>query len=111
MSIDRRRSARVEILGRVHGHSVSHDAAVTVRELSLGGMAIETAFSFPVGAVHQFKLTLGDGAHVLLSGQARHSRPVTSPNASARFVTGFEFVDDDAAGGSSPVGDLMNKIR
>jgi PilZ domain len=110
MSIDRRRSTRVEILGRVHGHSVSHDAAVTVRELSLGGMAIETAFSFPVGAVHQFKLTLGDGAHVLLSGQARHSRPVTSPNASARFVTGFEFVDD-AADGSPTVGDLMDKIR
>jgi PilZ domain-containing protein len=110
MSIDRRRSARVELVGQVHGHAMSLDVPVTVRELSLGGMAIETPFSFPVGAVHQFKLMLGDGAHVLLNGQARHCRALTTPNASSKFVTGFEFVDE-AHDGSQTVGELMNKIR
>ena len=47
MSDDRRRSARVEILGRVRGHAVSLDTAVKVRDISLVGMAIETPFAFP----------------------------------------------------------------
>ena len=48
MSIERRRSPRVELVGRLHGHDVSLDVPVVVRELSLGGMAIETTFSFPI---------------------------------------------------------------
>jgi hypothetical protein len=110
MSSDRRRSARVEILGKVHGHAVSLDVPVTVRDISLVGMAIETPFSFPVGAVHEFRLMLGDGAHVLLQGQARHCRLLTSPDVTATYLTGFQFVDEETTDGSSPVGDLMNRI-
>lgn len=98
MSIDRRRAARVEILGKVHGHAVSLDAPVTVREISIGGMAIETSFSFPVGGVHEFRLTLGDGAHVLLQGQVRHCRPLTASQETPMFLTGFQFVDEDPSG-------------
>ena len=106
MSNDRRRSARVEILGRVRGHAVSLDTSVIVRDISLVGMAIETPFAFPTDAVHAFRLTLGDGAYVVLQGRARHSRVLTGPDETARYLTGFEFVDD----GPSAVGDLVNRI-
>ena len=64
MSDDRRRSSRVEIVGRIHGHAVSLDVQVEVKEISLGGMALITPFPFPVGAHHEFLLTLGDGSTV-----------------------------------------------
>ena len=108
MSIDRRRSPRIELLGRLHGHVVSLDVPVIVREISLGGMAVETTFSFPVGVVHEFRLTLGDGAHVVLRGQARHSRQVSGRGET--FVTGFQFVDEDTTGHPGAVGDLIDQI-
>ena len=43
-----------EILGRLHGHSVSLDVPVGVREISLRGMAVETALPLPEGAVHEW---------------------------------------------------------
>jgi len=110
MSIDRRRSPRIELLGRLHGHVVSLDVPVIVREISLGGMAVETTFSFPVGVVHEFRLTLGDGAHVLLRGQARHSRSQSARGRTTVYTTGFEFVDEEVGEGSARVGDLIDRI-
>ena len=111
MSNDRRRSARVEILGRVRGHAVLLDTAVIVRDISLVGMAIETPFEFALDTVHDFRLTLGDGAHVVLQARARHSRLLTGADDTANYLTGFEFIDDDAAEGTPSVGDFVNRIR
>jgi hypothetical protein len=110
MPSERRRSTRIEILGRLHGRVVSLDVPVRVREISLGGMAIETAVSFPEGAVHDFRLTLGDGAHLVVRGQARHCRNLAADGETAVYVTGFEFIDDDLGEGQSSVGDLIDKL-
>ena len=110
MSNDRRRSARVEILGRVRGHAVLLDTAVIVRDISLVGMAIETPFEFALDTVHDFRLTLGDGAHVVLQARARHCRLLTAAADTTNYLTGFEFVDD-AAEGTPSVGDFVNRIR
>ena len=48
MSSDRRHSPRIEILGRLHGHTVAFDVPVTVREISLDGappLGLEAASS------------------------------------------------------------------
>ena len=73
---------------------VSLDVPVDVIEMSLGGMSVETSISFPVGAVHTFSLTLGDGSTVELTGTVRHCRNVAPAGAEARYVVGFQFVDD-----------------
>ena len=99
MTSERRRSTRIEILGRLHGRVVSLDVPVRVREISLGGMAIETAVSFAEGAVHDFRLRLGDGTRPrngmsrcilmssgTLSRLSRNSRPNASPSASAQAI-------------------------
>ena len=109
MSSERRRSTRVEILGRLHGHDVSLNVPVMVREISLGGMAIETPFAFAVGTMQEFRLTLGDGAYVVLRGQARHCRSLDTSGTTA-YLTGFQFVDEDPPEGSSSVGDLMQRM-
>ena len=66
---DRRRSARVVTLGRLRGAITSLGTPLVVREISLGGMSVETVNSFPVGSVNEFLLTLGDGAGVEVLGK------------------------------------------
>ena len=111
MTADRRRSPRIEILGRLHGHAVSLDVPVVVKEISLGGMALETSFPFPIGAVHEFRLTLGDGAQVHLKGRVMHSRNTGAPGGASTFVTGIQFVDDEPTDEDTGVGDLIDKLK
>lgn len=106
---DRRRSTRVEVLGKIHGQVVSLDVALVVREISLGGMSIETPKAFTVGAVESFLLTLGDGAGVEVHGRVVYSKPAEAPGHEV-FVTGIQFVDDDPNTGT-PVGGLITKIQ
>jgi hypothetical protein len=111
MSIDRRRSPRIEILGQLQGHVVVPvPVSVTVREISLGGLSMVSPEMFPVGAIHDFRLTLGDESSVVLRGRIVYSRPDAAPDGSQVYVTGVQFVEDDP-GPASPVGDLIDKIR
>jgi hypothetical protein len=111
MSQERRRSPRIELLGRLHGHSVSLDLPVRVIEISLGGMAVETAVPFPVGAVHLFRLTLGDDSTVELGARVMHCRNTAPDGTTPVFVTGLQFVDEDPEDPGNPVGDIIGRVR
>jgi hypothetical protein len=111
MTVDRRRAPRIELLGRLHGHSVSLDLPVAVLEISLGGMAIQTGLPFPVGAIHVFRLTLGDDSTVELNGRVMHCRNIAPTDATPSYVTGLQFVDDDPSETSPVVGDLIDRVR
>jgi hypothetical protein len=107
-STDRRRSPRVELMGRVHGKLIPADVPVQLREISLGGMSIETREGFEAGSVMSFVLTLGDGAGVLVAGRIVYSRMIDGSDP-ATYVSGLEFVDEDADDGG--VSDLVEKVR
>jgi hypothetical protein len=110
MSSDRRRAPRIEILGRMQGHVVVPvPVSVTVREISLGGLSMISPVMFPVGAIHEFGLTLGDESTVVLQGRIVYSRPDVGPDGAQVYVTGVQFVDDDPAPPS--VGSLIDKIK
>lgn len=94
MSIDRRRNPRVAILGKLHGRIVTLDVTVTVIEISLGGMRIETAVPFPVDAVHEFQLTLGDNSIVHLKGRVAHCQRTGGDQE--RYISGIQFIEDTA---------------
>jgi hypothetical protein len=96
VSVDRRRNPRIQILGRLHGRIVAMDVAVTATEISLGGMAIQTEIPFPVGAIHEFQLTLGDESAVVLTGRIAHCQRVGG-DESGGYLSGVEFIDDDQA--------------
>ncbi len=110
MPQERRRSSRVELLGRLHGRVVSLDLPVTVREISLVGLSIQTSVPFPVGALHEFRLTLGDDSTVLLRGRIVYCRELATEEDDAAFVLGVEFVDESPQEGEA-VEDLIGKIR
>lgn len=94
MTADRRRNPRVAILGKLHGHVVTLDVAVTVLEISLGGMGIQTTVPFPVDAIHSFQLTLGDNSVVYLKGRIAHCQRLAGEED--RYVSGVQFIDEAA---------------
>jgi len=105
-----RRAPRLELMERLHGHLTSLDIEVSVREISLGGLSIQAPLQFPTGAIHEFRLTLGDGSKVMVRGRVAHSAPCVDETTGVRgFVTGFEFLDDQPQ--SAPAfDDLVDKI-
>ena len=107
-STDRRRSPRVELMGRVHGQLVSANLPIQVREISLGGMSIETREGFDTGSVLNLMLTLGDGAGVLVGARIVYSRLIDGSDP-VTYVSGLEFVDEDGEDGR--VSDLVEKVR
>ncbi|MGQ0737257.1 MAG: PilZ domain-containing protein [Acidobacteriota bacterium] len=92
MSDDRRNNPRVRILGRLHGRAIALEVPVTVTEISLGGMGIQTDAPFPTGAVHEFELTLGDESVVTLRGKVVHCQKV--PGEAGGFLSGVQFTDE-----------------
>jgi hypothetical protein len=93
----------------MHGHVVSLGVPITVREISLGGLSMETPFSFPVGATHEFSLTLGDESAMVLRGKVVYCREGKAPDGSPLYVTGVQFIEDDPTADTA-VGGLIDKI-
>lgn len=100
MAQERRRAPRLEILGSVRGEATGPVMKVTLREISLGGLSVESALPFEVGTTHELLVTLGDGATVQVSGIVRHSRNVAAADDTPLFVTGLEFLVDEPEGDS-----------
>ena len=112
MREERRRTPRIRVLGELPGRAIGQDTPVLVREISLGGMALETAFPFPPDVVLEFQLELGDGSVLELRARATHSHPLDPSGAAPgpAYLTGFAFVDGDgdAAG---DIGQLVDRVR
>jgi hypothetical protein len=109
---ERRRAPRIEVLGRLHGHVVSLDTPVTVREISLVGLSFSAPIAFPIAAEHEFRLTLGDGSVVLLRGRVVRAEQGSTPEGRPTFVMGVQFLDDDAPGAEdSAIGDVVDRLR
>ena len=109
MQPERRRTPRIQLLGQLQGRVVTPAADVSVREISLGGMSLESSVPFAVGGVQRFELFLGDGSCVSVSARARHCRPVEGCDP-ARFVTGFQFVEDAPGADAPAVSNLIGKL-
>jgi hypothetical protein len=104
---ERRSSPRVEMIGQMFGRLASIDRALVVRDISLGGMSIETPVALEAGSVLRFVLTLGDGAGVDVTGRVVRCFEVTGPDGPV-FVSGVQFVDDEPD--ASQVPELLNRI-
>lgn len=107
---ERRRSPRVSLVGQLRGELAAIDTPIRVREISLGGMSIESEAAFDVDSHHEFMLTLGDGAGVFVKGSVAYSRRVDGPEGSV-FITGIRFLDEDADDAGASVGGLMTRIQ
>ena len=108
--LERRRSPRIQILGRLHGQIVGLDIPVTVRDISLNGLMIETPLSFPIGAVHLFRLVLGDDSVSVMTARIVRSRETVASDGSRLFVSGAEFIDVEPEQDAVSILDILEKL-
>jgi hypothetical protein len=89
---EQRRFPRVRVVSSLYGYSVELDLSVTIRDVSLGGFAIESPIPFPVGAEQTFLITTSDSQETLVRCVCRHARKTTSAQGAAACIAGFEFL-------------------
>jgi hypothetical protein len=107
---ERRRSPRFEVLGRVLGTLVSVDLPVRVRDVGLGGFSVETVEPLDTGVVHPVRFTAMDDWSAVLPATSLHCRPSVAPDGTPRYVTGFAFATQEAAGAARTIHDLITKV-
>jgi hypothetical protein len=105
---ERRRDVRIDLLADLHGHLVTLDEQVQVRQISLGGMTVETTAPLSPRLDHDFRLSIGDEA-VTVRARVVHSRVAVRGDAVA-FLTGLQFVDPTAAA-LSMIREFIDKVR
>lgn len=90
-SDNKRDSERVELLGALHGEVMVFQPTA-VRQMSHGGMQVETAFPLQLDSLHEFRLTLGDRS-VVVKGRVAHSRISDVDQDIITYRTGVEFIE------------------
>ena len=63
-----------------------------VRQMSHGGMQVETAFPLQLDSLHEFRLTLGNRS-VIVKGRVAHSRISDVDQDIVTYSTGVEFIE------------------
>jgi hypothetical protein len=86
-----RDSDRLELLGGLSGEVMVFQPMV-IREISGGGMQIETGFALQLDSLHDFRLTLPSGRSVVVKGRVAHSHICDVDQDLIRYSTGIEFV-------------------
>jgi hypothetical protein len=89
--IERRSTRRYEALGRVAVTMLSAPMPARVREMSVGGFALETSDPPPVG-VHRFRFEFEDLAPIEIDAEAVHSARISVPGKAETYLAGFELL-------------------
>ncbi len=89
--IERRSTRRYEALGRVEVTLLSAPMPARMREMSVGGFALETTDPPPVG-VHRFRFSFEDLAPIEIDAEAVHSARISRPDNSDIYLAGFELL-------------------
>jgi hypothetical protein len=86
-----REGERLQILGDLHGEVMVFQP-MAVRELSLGGAQVETAFPLHVDSLHEFRLTLGERS-LVVKGRIVHCSITDVDQEIVLYRSGVEFVE------------------
>jgi len=89
--VDKRDSERLSILGELRGEVMVFQP-ITLREISLGGAQIESAFPLQLDSLHQFRVTLGTRS-IVLNGRVAHSRISDVDRDVVVYRSGIDFVE------------------
>jgi hypothetical protein len=84
---------RVEVLSEVRGEPTALGVPATLVDVGARTLTIETSCPFPVGAIHELRLTRRGGAAVRMRVWIQHSRRASGPHGALRYSTNMEFVD------------------
>ncbi len=91
MAGDYRDTKRLDLLGHLHGEVMVFQR-MEIRQISEGGILIETSFALHVDSLHDFRLTLGDRS-VVVKGRVVHSHITDVDQDVVTYQSGVEFVE------------------
>src|SRR5262245_14449370 len=90
-SDEKRDAERSKILGELHGE-VMVSQPMVVREVSLTGVQIETAFPLQLNSLHDFRLTLG-ARSIVIKGRVAHCSISDVDQEVVVYRSGIEFIE------------------
>jgi len=85
------RDERIELLGSLQGEVMVYQPTA-VRQISKGGMQVETTFPMQLDSLHDFRLTLGNRS-VVVKGRVAHSRITEFDHTGVTYRTGIQFIE------------------
>jgi hypothetical protein len=88
---DRRDNDRIEILGELNGEVMVFQP-VTIKEISPGGVQVESAFPLQLDSLHDFRLALGDRL-IVIKGRVAHCSISDVEQEIVLYRSGIEFVE------------------
>ena len=88
---DSRDTERIPILGELHGEVMIFQPT-TIREISRGGVQIETSFPLQLDSLHEFRLTLGDRS-VVVKGRVAHCSISDVEQEIVTYRSGVQFIE------------------
>jgi hypothetical protein len=88
---DKRDADRIEILGSLHGEVMVFQP-MTIREISRGGVQIETTFPLQVNSLHELRLTLGPRS-IIVRGRVVHCSISDVEQEQVTYRAGLEFIE------------------
>ena len=88
---NQRDGERIQILGELHGEVMVFEP-MAIKEISHGGMQVETAFPLQLDSLHDFRLSLGDRS-VVLKGRIVHCSISDVDQEVVVYRSGIEFVE------------------
>ncbi|HEY7287342.1 MAG TPA: PilZ domain-containing protein [Vicinamibacterales bacterium] len=92
MSVDNHRDAeRIQILGDLRGEVMVFQP-MAIREISRGGVQVETAFPLHLDSLHECRLTLGDRS-VIVKGRVVHCSISDVNQEVVMYRSGIEFIE------------------
>lgn len=88
---DKRDAERIQILGELHGEVMVFQP-MAIREISRGGVQVETAFPLQLDSLHELRLTLGDRS-IIAKGRVVHCSISDVDQELVTYRSGFEFIE------------------
>jgi hypothetical protein len=88
---DKRDTHRLQILGELQGE-VMVLQPMAIKEISRGGVLIETGFPLQIDSLHEFRLTLGEQS-IVVKGRVAHSRISDVEQELVLYRSGIEFIE------------------
>lgn len=90
-SEDKRDAERIQILGELHGEVMVFQP-MAIKEISRGGVQVETGYPLQLDSLHDFRLTLGDRS-IVVKGRVVHCSITDVDQEVVVYRSGIEFID------------------
>jgi hypothetical protein len=103
-----RDTERIELLSGLSGEVMLFQHMV-IRQISKGGMQVETGFPLHLDSLHEFRLTLGERS-VVVKGRIAHSHISEVDQAVVTYRSGIEFIELSAPV-AAVIGGFIDTLR